>query len=205
MGRIASWYVTDILTSTVPPEAALKGRIAYKTGTSYGYRDAWAIGYDGKYAIGVWVGRPDGTPIAGITGRTTAGPLLFEAFSRLGQEVMPFPGAPSGALEAKLDELPAPMRRFGAGGLITTAQTMTAPLSIAFPPQGAHLIYEQDDALALKAAGGKLPLSWFANGRPVAASQRGRVTFWDPDGRGFSSLSVIDAEGRAAKVTIFLE
>src|SRR5690606_19124151 len=63
---LAAWYVTDILRDVPPPLNGSPGRIAYKTGTSYGYRDAWAIGYDGDTVIGVWVGRPDGVPVAGL-------------------------------------------------------------------------------------------------------------------------------------------
>ncbi|HHL2500868.1 TPA: peptidoglycan glycosyltransferase PbpC [Yersinia enterocolitica] len=58
----------DILPTTVP--------LAWKTGTSYGYRDAWAIGINARYTIGVWVGRPDGTPVAGQFGYATAIPIL---------------------------------------------------------------------------------------------------------------------------------
>ena len=46
--RPAAWYVADILAGVPPPANGSPGRIAYKTGTSYGYRDAWAIGFDGK-------------------------------------------------------------------------------------------------------------------------------------------------------------
>jgi penicillin-binding protein 1C len=63
LDRVAAWYVADILADVPPPLNGTPGRIAYKTGTSYGYRDAWAIGFDGKTAIGVWVGRPDGAPV----------------------------------------------------------------------------------------------------------------------------------------------
>jgi penicillin-binding protein 1C len=55
----AAWYVGSILLGTPPPENAGGGRIAFKTGTSYGYRDAWAVGFDGKRTIGVWVGHLD--------------------------------------------------------------------------------------------------------------------------------------------------
>ncbi|EKN5068101.1 penicillin-binding protein 1C, partial [Yersinia enterocolitica] len=58
----------DILPTTVP--------LAWKTGTSYGYRDAWAIGINARYTIGVWIGRPDGTPVAGQFGYATAIPIL---------------------------------------------------------------------------------------------------------------------------------
>lgn len=60
------------------PEASLSAqvRLAWKTGTSYGYRDAWAIGINPRYTIGVWVGRPDGTPVAGQFGFATAVPIM---------------------------------------------------------------------------------------------------------------------------------
>ena len=79
---VAAWYVADILAGMPPPLNGSPGRIAYKTGTSYGYRDAWAIGFDGHDVIGVWVGRPDGTPVPGLSGIGSAAPILFEAFDR---------------------------------------------------------------------------------------------------------------------------
>ncbi|HTO27191.1 MAG TPA: penicillin-binding protein 1C, partial [Devosia sp.] len=71
---IAAWYVSDILADVPPPLNGSPGRIAYKTGTSYGYRDGWAIGFDGKTVIGVWVGRPDGAPVPGLSGIVGAAP-----------------------------------------------------------------------------------------------------------------------------------
>ena len=83
MEPVAAWYVGNILIGTAPPENGAPGRIAFKTGTSYGYRDAWSVGFDGKYTIGVWVGRPDGAPVPGLVGRMAAAPILFDAFARL--------------------------------------------------------------------------------------------------------------------------
>ncbi|VAW11092.1 Multimodular transpeptidase-transglycosylase, partial [hydrothermal vent metagenome] len=134
LGPLASWYVTDILTKTPPPEAALRGRIAYKTGTSYGYRDAWAIGFDGRYVIGVWAGRPDGTPISGLSGLATAAPILWAAFARIEGGIVSLPGPPDGVITAGNLGLPAPMRRFGAGASVSALSL--SPLTIAFPPQG---------------------------------------------------------------------
>lgn len=57
--------------------------IAWKTGTSFGHKDAWAIGVDANYTIGVWVGNADGTPRANLTGITMAAPVLFDVFNRL--------------------------------------------------------------------------------------------------------------------------
>ena len=81
----AAWIVRDIL-STNPADvegAPIAGttdhsNLAWKTGTSYGYRDAWAIGVDDRWTIGVWIGRPDGTPSPGQYGAVTALPLLFQ-------------------------------------------------------------------------------------------------------------------------------
>ncbi len=52
--------------------------VAYKTGTSYGFRDSWAAAVSGDYVIIVWIGRPDGGPRPGVTGRAAAAPLLFK-------------------------------------------------------------------------------------------------------------------------------
>ena len=83
MEPVAAWYVGNVLIGAAPPENGVPGRIAFKTGTSYGYRDAWSVGFDGKYTIGIWVGRPDGAPVAGLIGRMAAAPVLFDAFARL--------------------------------------------------------------------------------------------------------------------------
>ena len=83
-GPVAAWYVNDILAGAPPPPGmapaeARRGRLlSFKTGTSYGYRDAWAVGYDRDVTIAVWVGRPDGTPTPGRSGRLTAAPVMFK-------------------------------------------------------------------------------------------------------------------------------
>jgi penicillin-binding protein 1C len=59
--------------------------IAWKTGTSFGFRDAWAIGVCPEYTIGVWVGNADGEGRPGLTGISAAAPILFEAFNLLGE------------------------------------------------------------------------------------------------------------------------
>ncbi len=64
------------------------------TGTSYCHRDAWAIGFDGAYVIGVWFGRPDGASVPGALGMEAAAPALFDAFARLSPEPAPLPPPP---------------------------------------------------------------------------------------------------------------
>ncbi len=95
------------------PRTPRHGRIAFKTGTTYGYRDAWAVGFDGRITIGVWVGRPDGAPVPGLVGRTAAAPILFDAFARTGKVCRR--GCQSrrkGVLVACNAKLPPPLRRF---------------------------------------------------------------------------------------------
>lgn len=62
--------------------------LAWKTGTSYGYREAWAMGVSKKWSIGVWVGRPDASGSVGISGRKTAAPLLFKAFKAIADKTL---------------------------------------------------------------------------------------------------------------------
>jgi penicillin-binding protein 1C len=58
-------------------------RVAFKTGTSHGHRDAWAVGWNGEWVIGVWLGRMDNRGVAGLTGSTHAAPLLGEVAREL--------------------------------------------------------------------------------------------------------------------------
>ncbi len=82
----SAWITRDIL-SQIPrpfrPNMDGQRKIAWKTGTSYGYRDSWAIGTSEKYTIGVWIGRADGGTVAGTYGAKSAGPILFDLFSLL--------------------------------------------------------------------------------------------------------------------------
>jgi penicillin-binding protein 1C len=86
----AAWIIRDILerrpesgTGEDAFDTGQRRRIAWKTGTSYGFRDAWAIGTSDDYTVGVWVGRPDGTPMPGQYGAITALPLLLEVMDAL--------------------------------------------------------------------------------------------------------------------------
>ena len=89
MSAGAAFIVRDILESGGPVSRAVNAasgatqRIAWKTGTSFGFRDAWAIGVSDRYTVGVWVGRPDGTPNPGFFGANTAAPLLVDIFAAL--------------------------------------------------------------------------------------------------------------------------
>ena len=192
-----------------PPANALSGRIAFKTGTSYGYRDALAVGYDRATTIAVWVGRPDDGPTPDLTGRSAAAPILFDAFARLGREIEPIP-APRGVLRvATSGELPPPLRHLRRDAPKTLAAAAAPQLKIAFPPDGARidlgLAQGAATPLSLKALGGAPPLTWFVNGEPLGEANPRRLSQWRPDGAGFARVSVIDARGATDSVVVRLE
>ncbi|WP_237155570.1 penicillin-binding protein 1C [Oryzibacter oryziterrae] len=205
MDERAVGYVTDILAGQL---GAAKGdtRVAIKTGTSYGYRDAWAMGYDGRYAVGVWVGRPDGAPMPGLMGVDVAVPILADTYVRLGGATR-LPPPPPGMLKATTSQLPLPLQHLrGARSAVVDRDTGPA---IAYPPTGTHVdLGFQAGApqpLELKLRNGKAPFTWFADGVPVAREPWSRQFSFLPKGQGFVTLSVVDAEGRADRVTVFVE
>lgn len=202
---VAAWYVGNVLIGTPPPENAARNRIAFKTGTSYGYRDAWAVGFDGRRAIGVWVGRPDGAPVPGILGRTAAAPILFDAFARTGELPAPLAPAPKGAILAANGKLPLPLQRFNADGV---PGRNVERVRIMFPPNGARLELGSADGrpepVALKIAGGVEPMTVLVNGVPQDRGS-GRTIFFDPQGPGFVRLTVVDGKGTADSVMVRLQ
>jgi len=209
MDRVAAWQVGNVLMGTPPPDNAARNRIAFKTGTSYGYRDAWSVGFDGRMTIGVWIGRPDGAPVPGLVGRSAAAPILFDAFARSGKLPAPLPKAPSGALIASNPKLPLPLRRFRAtGDLIDTSARR--PLHIQFPLDGSRIDAlaggtGEAGALPVKVAGGVLPMTVLVNGVAVGDVDSRRQRFVEPPGPGFVRLTVMDATGAADTVVIRIQ
>src|SRR5579883_2307239 len=153
---VSAWYVADILRGAPPPENAPYGRLAFKTGTSYGYRDAFAVGFDRRNTIAVWVGRPDNGAVPGLVGRIAAAPILFDAFARIGGAYESIP-QPADALVVRTSDLPPPLRQLHEDA--PRALVGSQALKIVFPPDGARidLGLSNGDAtdLALKAQGGR--------------------------------------------------
>jgi penicillin-binding protein 1C len=80
----SAWIIRRILSGQARPdrdphaELVQRPQLAWKTGTSYGFRDAWSIGVGPRYLIGIWIGRPDGTPVPGQFGLASAAPLMLQ-------------------------------------------------------------------------------------------------------------------------------
>jgi penicillin-binding protein 1C len=207
---VAAWYVADTLLGAPPPLNAPPGRLAYKTGTSYGYRDAWAVGFDRRHTIGVWVGRADNAAVPGLVGRAVAAPILFDAFARIGLDGRPFP-QPPGAIVASSATLPPPLRHLRQDLPKTVSALATPGLRLAFPPEGARIDLAASapegaaPQLSLKVAGGVAPFTWLVDGAPVLGPVSRREAAWQPPGKGFVRISVIDAAGASESVQIRLQ
>jgi len=214
MGPAAAWYVTDILRgSPLPPGFAqalgLKRArdVAFKTGTSYGFRDAWAVGFSPDYTVGVWVGRADGSPRPGHIGRNTSTPVLLKVFDLLPPDSREFGSPPADAVVASSStDLPPSLRHFMRESQAPTRSAGIEPPRILFPPDGAVVEWRGEDqargGLPLKAEGGVKPLAWVVNGAPLAATSLAGNGLWQPDGEGFARIAVVDAQGRSAEVRV---
>jgi penicillin-binding protein 1C len=172
----AAAAVADVLTQPFPGAAG--DGVAWKTGTSWGGRDAWALGFDTHHVAAVWVGRPDGTPLPGATGRTLALPLLARVFDLL-------PPAP---------RAPAPVPRREAPAVRADA------LRLLFPPPGAVL--SGDGPVVLRAMGGRRPLTFLVDGAPLPGDPARREAAWTPAASGFYRVTVLDAGGSAARAMV---
>ena len=209
----ACWYLIEILRTAptpgsvpTPSSVARPRPIAYKTGTSYGFRDAWALGFDADYTVGVWVGRPDGSPSPGHYGRNTAAPLLFRVFDLLPESATRPAAPPPGVLQVGRDQLPERLRYFWTR---PTGETVgIPPLGITFPVAGSTVeLPSHNGALAelpLSAKGGVKPLRWLVNGQPLGAASWRRDAFWPPDGEGLARITVLDQAGQTANVEVWI-
>jgi penicillin-binding protein 1C len=214
IGPAAAWYVARILEGVPPPpgyaDAAQRqhAAIGYKTGTSYGYRDAWALGFSGDYTIGIWVGRPDGTPCTECIGIEAAAPILFGAVDLLPPSFDAPETAPAGVIPGPTSALPEGLRRFDSADPVADRSAMVRGLRIAFPPDGSRILMGDEDngmlSLALRATGGRQPFTWMVNGRPLSAVGRRSDADWIPDGAGFADIEVTDALGNRAGAEVFL-
>jgi penicillin-binding protein 1C len=207
LDQVAAWQVGNVLMGTPPPQNGVHGRIAFKTGTSYGYRDAWSVGFDGRMTIGVWVGRPDGAPVPGLIGRAAAAPILFDAFARTGKLPVPLPKPPKGALLASNPKLPLPLRRFRPVGELVRTGGEQAP-HIQFPLNGSRIDVDRtadSAAMPVKIAGGVLPMTILVNGMSIGEIDGRRQRLIDPPGPGFARLTVIDATGAADTVVVRIQ
>lgn len=161
--------------------------IAYKTGTSYGFRDAWAAGHADGLTVVVWVGRADGAPRPGETGRKAAAPLLFALIDALTKGPV-----------RQYDEPTTDPQTFTHARLdIRPEQT---PPTILYPTPGSEIFPGAfgGDGVVFAASGGAGGYAWYVDGIPIGDFAGDGRPVWRPSAPGFYDVSVVDSTGRAA-------
>jgi penicillin-binding protein 1C len=214
-GPVAAYYLRQILIGVSLPEGWAMGEglhrartIGFKTGTSYGFRDAWSAGFSNDYTVGVWVGRADGTPRPGKVGVDTAAPLLLKVFGLLPADKQSDPVPPTGTILAETtDALPPSLRVFArATDQPVEKVAPVAPPSITYPPNGTVIPLpgpkDVDKTILLKAEGGKAPLTWLVNGLLIGSFDRFQPAQYLPAGEGNARITVVDSEGRSDTATV---
>lgn len=187
--------IRAILRDTAPPEGVTNwGDVAFKTGTSYGYRDGWAMASTPRATIGVWAGRPDGTASPGLTGRDTAGPVLADVLSLLAP-------APTREEPPQVE----PHRALAALSPALRALPHGRAPQIIFPRDRAEIESRSSDGsmvpVGLEGAGGHPPYRWYVNGIPLNVPP-GAQPAWTPDAPGFAHITLADAGNAHATIDI---
>lgn len=197
MSAQSARQIVDILGSAPAPEGRMPALltqeapvISFKTGTSYGYRDAWAAGSGSNHAVVVWIGHADSSPRPGVTGRDAALPVLFDVYDAI-ERITP-----------KRSSGP-PLREEIAGGsappsALARFERQNAPPQILFPPDGAEVWKDGEHVSFVLAAEGRGKLAWYVDGKPLARNVAGDAV-WRPHDAGFYELYVVDDNGRTAK------
>ncbi len=202
MSSASASEILRILQGSPAPAGRMPGsltrdapQIAFKTGTSYGFRDAWAAAVSGDHVLVVWIGRADGAPRTGATGRDIALPVLFEMADRVSHHLRD-----DGEARARLTTEP---RRKSRGAQRNLSENR--PPEILFPPEGAELwagpVNGQPGRPFVLAGRGTGQLSWFVDGAPTALDDAGSP-IWQPRQPGFYQVTAVDAEGRATRVRV---
>ncbi|MCI5224931.1 MAG: hypothetical protein D3924_20245, partial [Candidatus Electrothrix sp. AR4] len=214
LSKTAAWYVDDILrtrplTAGLAPKGVQGGRIRYKTGTSYGFRDAWAIGYTPWHTVGIWIGRPDWGYGKQTTGANSAVPVLFQVFAALttfreqpNEGRLLYAGRPAGIMPVRHNQLPPHLQWFSRS---TGQGRQPGKPSIYFPVDGSTMRLEQNAVLILKAHGGTPPFHWVVNDHPLGREHRGAIVSYIPQGMGMTKIMLMDSRGRRDKVSVWLE
>ncbi len=210
MGKPAAWAVRDILSEMPEPEGYVtrrsqdgQRRLAYKTGTSYGFRDSWAVGFDSDHTVGIWIGRPDSNPNDELTGAKGAAPLLFRTF-----DLLPIPSVgvggerPQNSILADWRELPPRLQR------LAPPLHSESSFRISFPRDGASLdiaeLGSRGYKLPFSISGGVPPYRWIIGGTLSSEASNERQFQWPVVGEGAVTARVIDARGATAETAFWL-
>jgi penicillin-binding protein 1C len=200
MSAQSARQIVDILAQGPAPDGRMPAMltqeapvIAAKTGTSYGFRDAWAAATGNGYAVVVWIGRADSGPRPGVTGRDAALPTLFDVYDAIGRVLPARTTGPS--LREEISGKGAPP------SALARFERANAPPQIFFPPDGAEVWKDGEHTSFVLSAQGRGKLVWYVDGKPLARNVAGD-TVWRPADAGFYVVQVVDEAGRATKARV---
>ncbi len=198
-GQILSENATSHLRSILSYSAyasiyANQEPIAIKTGTSYGHRDALALGYNSEYVVGVWVGHAEGIPLLYMTGTSHSIPILQAVFKTLPQSLIPSRSSTKSLQTVLKKDL------FSYNFRHTQQDHFQNP-QILFPVNDT-IIESSSSPILLKVSHGKPPYTWLMNNKPFAVNTHHLQIPWHPESAGFYDIAVIDQKGSSEKVHI---
>lgn len=182
-------------------------KISYKTGTSYKYRDAWALGSLGRLTIGIWTGRTDGSPALPLSGIEKAAPLLFAAFGQLDdyRHTKPLPDLSGDVLLRPTP--PQALTQVAVAALGRVQRTSDVPssylspkLRLDFPQSGSTVAVGRSGRIMVKVAGGATPYYLLVNDELQGSSE-----YFEPKRNGLHHLTVIDQNGVSVTSTVTIK
>ncbi len=180
LNQPAQVWLTQTMAQTPMPDQRIKNPgISYKTGTSYGFRDAWSIGYDSQYVVGIWVGRADGTPCPGYHGRQVAAPLMMQVFNALGVNPIVFENHQTTYHPTQQHQ----HLRFQSAE--------KSDFSITTPKKSTILCVSEGNAVYLQSNSNDTVL-WYVNGDYIGES---KVAYaWVPKSEGFYQITAMNTK-----------
>ena len=190
-------WLTEILQKSSLSLDPSYSNIAFKTGTSYGYRDAWVSGYNQDYVVGIWIGRPDGASFGYGTGASLAVPLMQQIF-----QVLP--------KHANLQKMTNDGQHFALKKTQKYAHfnehNNHQSLKLLFPVHNTKIDFFSSDnqirKISLQAAGGRRPYTWFINQQLIATKSWRPHLVWHPLEKGFYKITLLDSQGQSASASI---
>ena len=175
------WLTHTLAQTPMPDQRFQNPGIAYKTGTSYGFRDAWSIGYDANYVVGIWVGKADGTPCPGYHGRQIAAPLMMQVFDYLKVTPIQLP---------EQTESPTHKLRFKNIEEKNFKITMPKNNTIVCVPENGEIFLSTNE---------EGPILWYVNGDYLGKSPKDISTFsWKPTNTGFYNITATNTKNETA-------
>ncbi|MFI4937473.1 MAG: penicillin-binding protein 1C [Candidatus Berkiellales bacterium] len=187
----SSQMLTNILAYSLEDDGRT---ISFKTGTSYGHRDALMIGYNQRYVVGIWTGMPNGEPMGPISARDLLLPLLAKIFKIL-------PEAP--LIMIPPNEVPA-----------IALKVNTQPLAqneprLMFPINDTVLVLEYENenlkSIPLTVKGGTRPYTWLVDNQIIVQNSWQQQQFWVPPNSGFYTIAVMDVNGKVDRAKIEIQ